>query len=142
MFKILFMILLGTVSVAFAQEGRGCTNASLRGDYAFVLKGTKPSGPPPAPQEDVIGLARTRFDGYGGSTNIDNLHGTISPLSPDRPGTGTYTINADCTGTGVLFNAGSPPLQIRIVIVDKGNEVWTITTSPASVLVIGIGKKI
>jgi len=89
--------------------------ASLKGVYGTILTGTKPSGPPPAPLEQMIGVALSTFDGQGHSTGIDNIHGTISGGTPDRPGTGTYTIDEDCTGTAILVNAGAPPF---------GNEVY------------------
>ena len=143
MFRFFAVIVFGATSLAAADnEGRSCNNASLRGDYAFKLSGTKPSGPPPAPLEQMIGLVRSRFDGYGNSTAVDNLHGAISGLNPNRAGTGTYSINEDCTGTATLLFPGNPPLEMRIVLVDKGQTVWVVTTSPSTVMVSGTGKKI
>jgi hypothetical protein len=137
-------ILVGAVSLAAADgEGRGCSNATLRGHYGIILSGTKPSGPPPAPLEQMIGLSLKYFDGAGGSTQTDNIRGSITGLQrPDSPGTGTYSINEDCTGTGTLVTAGTPPLELRYVIVNKGKEVLVVVTSPSNVMVSGIGKKL
>lgn len=50
-----------------------------------------------------------------------------------RPSTGTYDINADCTGTGQLnFNDGSPSLHLRLVVVDSGREVRSIVEGNAT----------
>jgi len=144
MLRIFVSMMIAAVSPLAAAdgEGRGCSNATLKGEYGFILTGTKPSGPPPAPLEQMIGLALTRFDGAGNSTGTDNIHSSISGLAPDRPGTGTYSIKEDCTGVFTLLNVGAPPLEGRLVVVDKGKEVRTVTTSPATVMVTGIGRKL
>jgi hypothetical protein len=137
-------IMVGAVTLAAADgEGRGCSNATLKGHCGFILSGTKPSGPPPAPLEQMIGLSITYFDGTGGATQTDNIHGSMTGLvAPDRPGTGSYSINPDCTGTGLLLNAGTPPLEVRYVIVNNGKEVLVAVMSPANVMVSGTGKKL
>jgi hypothetical protein len=119
-----------------------CTNAILEGDYGFTITGTRPSGPN-APIETIVGVAMTHFDGNGGLTQTDNIHGSISGYpSPDRAGTGTYTINADCTGTMTLSNQGAPTLTLRIIVVDNGNEVRTAVVSPAPVMVTSDGRRV
>jgi hypothetical protein len=136
---------LAVATAAVAEEDgarRGCSNATLRGQYGFTISGSRPSGPPPAPLEAMIGIAITTFDGRGNLTQVDNIHGGISGLNPDRPGTGTYTIKEDCTGTMTLINQGAPPLELRIVVVDKGREVRTAVMSPATVMVTSNGRKL
>lgn len=129
-----------------------CTNATLEGDYGFIVTGTRPSGPG-APVETIVGVAMTHFDGNGNLTQTDNIHGSLSGLvTPDRPGTGTYTINSDCTGTMKLTNAGSPTLTVAIVVVDDGNEVRAAVmdptanvqagTSPPQVIVTSNGRRV
>ena len=89
--------------------GRHCNLESLKGTYRTLLSGTKPSGPPPAPLEQLIGVALTTFDGQGHSVGIDNIHAAISGVTLDRQGIGTYTINENCSGTAFLFNLGVCP---------------------------------
>ncbi len=109
-----------------------CTNATLEGDFGFTITGTRPSGPG-APVETIVGIAITHFDGNGNLTQTDNIHGSISGVAtPNRPGTGTYTINSDCSGTMTLMNSGSPTLTLSIVVVDDGNEVRTAVTNPTA----------
>lgn len=138
-------LMLAVVGLLSADEGkgRGCTLASLKGTYGSIVSGTKPSGPPPnGVQEQTIGVALTTYDGQGHSTVIDNFHNAVSGLTTDRTGTGTYTINEDCSGTGILFNAGAPPLELRFVVLDNGKEIRGIVVSPASVMVTFTGRKI
>lgn len=123
-------------------EGRGCSLATLKGTFGSIVTGTRPSGPPPAPLEQMIGVVLTRFDGLGNLTSTDNIHGSISGLAPDRPVTGTYTVNEDCTGTMTRVSAGAPSLELRFVLVDKGREIRTAVMSPATVMVTSIGRKI
>jgi hypothetical protein len=143
MLKIMTM-LLGVTGLLAAQkvEGRHCNLASLKGTYGTILSGTKPSGPPPAPLEQFIGVALSTFDGLGNSTGIDNINAAISGVTTDRPGTGTYTINEDCSGKAVLFNPGAPPLEMRFVVVDGGKEFRGIIVSPASVMVTFNARKL
>ena len=111
----------GEASVA----GRECSNHSLRGDYAFEIDGTVLNGPATGL---LRGLAMTRFDGEGGLTQVDFAMVNGVPLFPDwRTVTGTYEVNADCTGRMELVPpAPVPALRLRIVVFDGGNRVTTI----------------
>ena len=49
------------------------------------------------------------------------------------PATGTYTVNADCTGKAqLIFTDGRPPVSLRIVVVRSGKEVRTVVTGGGS----------
>lgn len=119
-----------------------CTNATLQGDYGFMVSGMKPSALG-GPIEMMIGTAMTHFDGNGNLTQTDNIHGSISGFpTPDRPGTGMYSINADCTGTMTINAPGSPALTVRIVVVNNGNEVRAAVVDPATVMVTSNGRRV
>jgi hypothetical protein len=78
------------------------------------------------------------FDGNGNLTQTDNIHGSITGLAtPNRAGTGTYTINADCTGTMKLINTDAPPLTVAIVVVDDGSEVRAAVMDPTAIVTAG-----
>jgi hypothetical protein len=113
------------------EHRRGCSNATLRGDYGFTVEGQILAGPFPGLLR-VVGLAH--YDGDGEMSQVD--FGTINgvPTGSDwRPGTGTYDINPDCTGTGQLnFTDGSPSLQLRLVVVDSGREIRSIVEGNAT----------
>lgn len=69
--KTLIGILIMASTFAHALDrgvGKGCSNATLTGDYGFKVSGTRPTGPPPAPIEQFVGFAITNFDGHGGLT--------------------------------------------------------------------------
>ena len=84
--------------------------------------------------EQFVALALGTFDGHGSFTQVDNSHG-LSGTGVDRPGSGTYTVNPDCTGSLTLWNEGLPfPIQTRIVVFDKGAETRGIVMSPAVIV--------
>jgi hypothetical protein len=45
-------------------SGRGCSNATLKGNYGFTVTGTRPTAPG-GPIEQFVGVALTHFDGNG-----------------------------------------------------------------------------
>ena len=118
-----------------------CANDSLEGNYGFTLTGTRPAMPG-GPGVAVVGTALTTFNGDGTLTQIDNIHvdSAAVPFQPDRPGTGTYTLNPDCSGEMTLL-AGGGTLRLSIVVVDHGREIRTAVITP-HVLVTSHGRKI
>lgn len=115
---ILLLALLSqgaAVSVAQQDTTPRCSSANLSGGYGYSVNGTTAN----AEQYSLVG--RFVADGKGGVTgvSIQSVNGAIS-----RPTfTGTYTVNADCTGTANLtFNdGGTAPLDF--IIVDDGKSV-------------------
>jgi hypothetical protein len=86
----------------------------------------------------IVGVAMTHFDGYGNLTQNDNIHGSITGFpAPDRKGSGTYSINSDCSGTMKITSEGGPTLTLRIVVVDNGNEVRTAVVDPTASVTAG-----
>jgi hypothetical protein len=118
-----------------------CTNETLKGKYGFIVTGMRPTGPG-APQVAVVGTALTTFHGDGTLDQFDNINvnSPAVPLQPDRPGTGTYSLNSDCSGTMTL-TAGGMTLALSIVVVDQGREVRTAVLTP-NVIVTSNGRKI
>lgn len=81
---------------AFAED---CTMASIKGHYTYWAQGVDASGKATAEVGQEI------YDGAGNLTAIAAVSG-VAATSTD---TGTYTVNADCTGTatyasGVTYN--------------------------------------
>ena len=123
------------------QDRFDCTNETLKGKYGFTVTGIRPTGPG-APQVAIVGTALTTFHGDGTLDQFDNINvnSPTVPLQPDRPGTGTYSLNADCSGTMTL-TAGGMTLALSIVVVDQGREVRTAVLTP-NVIVTSNGRKI
>jgi hypothetical protein len=112
-------------------RGRGCSESTLRGDYGFSIDGQILAGPKAGL---LRGLAMTHFDGDGGLSQVDFTTINGIPTGADwRPGTGTYEVNADCTGKAqISFTDGSPTLRLRLVVADRGDQIRTIVEGNAT----------
>ena len=126
-----------------------CGNETLQGSYGLLISGSRlaPSIPVGQPGyvgqvEQVVGSVIEIFDGKGNFTQVDNVKGSLSGITPDRPGKGTYTVNPDCSYT--LFVSPFPGLIIvsKGVIVDGGKEFRQFTVIPDSFNITAIGRKI
>src|SRR5215472_2267267 len=76
-------------------DGIGCSNATLKGTFAFTSTGFITA--PPSIAGPVAEVGTQTFDGKGNTTATATLssNGTIFQLTI----TGTYTVKPDCTGT-------------------------------------------
>jgi hypothetical protein len=57
----------------------------------------------------------------------------------DRPGSDTYTINPDCTGTETL-NAGGQVHHSRLVLMNHGKKIFDMG-SDLGVVLTGVGER-
>jgi hypothetical protein len=143
----LLLLVAGTQSSRAGSNvgpsGFSCTDHTIRGTYGYQMQGTAPVPPPIGGTQSVIGVVKRTFDGMGNFTQIDNIHGSVTGWVPDRAGSGTYHVNADCTGSTQFQPApGAPMIEERIVIVDGGSELRSVTVSPLSSMVSTVAKRI
>ena len=107
------------------------------------MQGTNPL--PPAQgggSQAVIGVVLRTYDGAGNFTQVDNIKGAVTGIVPDRPGAGTYQVNADCSGITLFQPAPGITIEERMVIVDHGNEIFTIVSNPLASMVSTVQKRI
>ena len=141
----LALTLLGVVGSAFA--GDPCTNQLLSGKYGFTIEGVKLAGNGPVgPQK---GVAMADFNGGGYFWQIDTvvIDGIVVADFTHTPANGTYTVNADCTGTfTIVFTDGRPPVTTAFVVVNNGKEIDTVVTTVAGnqgiLTTSSVGKKV
>ena len=87
-----------------------------------------PGLPAQAPFRSV-GLAH--FDGKGNLTWLEHtvVNGT---LLGGRLASGTYSVNANCTGSAMVNTPNSPvPLKLAFVVVKEGKEVRSVLDTNA-----------
>ena len=142
----LVVTLVGTLGVRAQQnaepkENRGCSAATIKGTYGIQISGTRPSAPG-GPIESVIGVVIRNYDGQGQFSQVDNIKGSISGIVPDRQGFGTYQVNEDCSAVAQAQPGPGILLEERIVIVNDGNELRSMTSLPPPVMVTGVHKRI
>jgi hypothetical protein len=107
------------------------------------MHGSRPSGPPPAPLESMIGVVRRVYDGQGGFTQLDNVKGSVNGIAPEpREGAGTYEVNADCSGLTRFDPGTGVEIVERLMIVNGGQEVFSIVATPHTVMVSTVQKKV
>src|SRR4029453_15133373 len=124
-------------------DGFECADGTIRGTYGIQMQGTAPVPPPVGGTQTVIGVVTRTYDGMGNFTQIDNIHGSVTGWTPDRPGSGTYKGNPACTAAPKFQPApGAPVIEERIVIVDGGSELYSVTVSPLPVMVSTVAKRI
>jgi hypothetical protein len=90
----------------------------------------------------VIGVVIRTYDGAGQFTQIDNVRGSISGSVPDRPGFGTYEVNANCSAVVHLEPGPGIVIEEHLVIVDDGNEIRSATIQPLPVLITAVHRKV
>ena len=127
---------------AGGSDDFGCSNATLKGEYAFGVTAYTPAGLPNGPPQVVAGIKV--FDGNGNLTQRDYIGDSIpAEFAPAEQEKGTYTVNSDCTGSMVInLNVPNVPaglssgvIEIKFVISDGGrhiHEVVSQNTPPGS----------
>ncbi len=117
------------------QNAPPCSVRTLKGNYgqSFQFLNTFPSN---AGQPIIFGthtpgagIGLVTFDGEGGY--IAQLTISVGGRIVRSPRTGTYTVNANCTGSIAL----SGPVQLEFVIVDKGKEILGLVVDEGDVAV-------
>jgi hypothetical protein len=88
-------LMLGLSAIPASAEDNGCSNATLKGDYAYAVSGSATI--PPAGFVAILG--RIALDGKGSFTG--SVNGSIAGIVilKDVAVTGSYRIASDCTGT-------------------------------------------
>ncbi len=119
------ILLLGTTTLlAEGPEGGACTIETLRGVYLFDATGFAPNLLPKAVVETLTMLG----DGTITTHATANIGGNV--IANNAVGTGTYTVNEDCTGT-VAFSGGQ---HFNIYIAPSGKEFHMIQVDAGHVL--------
>jgi hypothetical protein len=124
------VLALGIASTANAQVNRGCNNGTLQGTFAYTVTGSFVAAPAPLGPYAEVG-AQT-FDGNGGTTaaGMSNTNGTV--MAATR--TGTYTVNADCSGTFTFQIAPGISSHYYFVIANDGSAYQAVCLDPVAVI--------
>jgi hypothetical protein len=122
---------------AGGSDDFGCSNATLKGEYAFGVTSYTPAPPPsPPPTTEVVDGIKV-FDGRGNLTQRDYKGDDLNGPDFAPPGReqGTYTVNPDCTGTmtinlNVPVSTGSHGLiVVKFVIANGGRHIHEVVQS-------------
>jgi len=117
-----------TLAGATLAHAASCSNASLKGKYGQSISGNLL--PAPGVVQPQNGIAMTTFDGNGKFTQEDYV---VIGGAPQTTGfqtgeTGTYAVNADCTGTATINYANGAWIDLELIIVKQGSEFYTVVS--------------
>jgi hypothetical protein len=116
------------VSSPLISHASACSDSTLRGSYAFTIHGSiiLPDGSTLL----VDGLAKQTFDGNGNFTQVDAVAvgGNLPPGW--RPGSGTYSVNPDCTGIQTIVIPGNPDVHLQLIVAQSGNTIHQVVIDP------------
>ena len=126
----LFLLTLGMAALStLTAYARPCSNQTLKGTYANSLHGLifVPGGSAPLV---LAGVVKTTYDGDGTFTQVDAVSDNGSGVTGWRPGSGTYSVNPDCTGTQTIVIPGMPDLHLQFVVSPSGNTSHFVVIDP------------
>ena len=112
---------LSGIARAEGADHAPCTNATLKGHYAFSVVDN--DSPP------LVAVGIGTFDGKGGFSQID-YRGDSLGLDPNKTDfvgneTGTYAVSRNCTGSQVI-NLHVIVVENRFVISDGGRAIHAV----------------
>jgi hypothetical protein len=124
--------LLAATGTAYA----GCTDATIRGDYAFTVHGNGLASDGITSIGRFDGVGVISFDGKGNLVQEDFVLGngaklpgaTFNPSGFATNETGTYSVNPDCTGTAVIDLAPGNQLTLAVVISKAARTIHTVVS--------------
>jgi len=135
------VVVIGLLTTPVARASSGCSRASLKGAYAVSRQGTLVTSvlglPAPAPWGEV---ALANFDGAG--TLSANVSVNIGGIVIAGGVTGTYTVNADCTGTITVQPTGYPITITQAIVVIGGGTQYIATDTESFAVVQGRGERL
>ena len=126
--SLLLLTLALAASSTLMAHASACSNLTIRGTYAFTLHGQifLPDGSTLL----IDGIAKQTFDGSGNFTQVDAVadNGNLAPGW--RPGSGTYSVNPDCTGAMTIVVPGLPDLHVQFIVSQSGNTIRQVVVDP------------
>jgi hypothetical protein len=139
--NVLSAVAFALLTISGTTRAAGeCSTATLQGPYAFSAHGvllgildTAKTLHPLATPAIIDSVAIQRFDGAGHFTRTDFLNTGGVPragqtvFNPNQ--SGTYAVNADCTGTMHIAYDSGAVLDAQIVIADNGRDIKGILSA-------------
>lgn len=124
---------------ALAHPAKGCSDETLKGTYGLRVSGEILAGPTSTVAAFRDGVDLATFDGNGSFSQEDFVlsNGEPTPGLPTDPATGfndmesgTYTVNANCTGTFTInYQPSGLVIVTMFVLTNDGQTIHVIVSS-------------
>jgi hypothetical protein len=112
----------------------GCSLRTLNGSYGGAADGWIATGPPPVIAKDTIPIAVMAVETFNGAGNFSASNTTnLGGLVFTSTGSGTYTVNADCSGSVISNLSNGEVIHFSFVIVDRGRQLLSVSMDPGVV---------
>ena len=126
--SLLLLILVLAASSTLTAHASGCTNRTIKGAWVQNLQGLifLPDGTSLV----LTGVTKTTYDGLGNLTALDasGVNGNVP--AGWRTGSGTYTVNPDCTGTETISFPGQADIHAQFALAQSGNKLHYVNVDP------------
>jgi hypothetical protein len=127
--SLLLLILVLAASSTLTAHASGCTIRTMKGAWVQHLQGLifLPNGTSLV----LTGVTKTTYDGLGNSTVLDasGVNGNVP--AGWRTGSGTYTVNPDCTGTETISFPGQADIHAQFILAQSGNKLHYVNVDPS-----------
>jgi hypothetical protein len=113
------------------DKEKHCSNRTLNGSYGFTVEGLLGI---PGGGTQIRGVILQEYDGNGHLTQVEHVVVDGAPPSEEwTPGSGTYTVKPDCTGSATITvpSSGAPPLVVFFVVTKQGRMVREVSNGNA-----------
>jgi hypothetical protein len=126
MLRTSWLVVAAVLVLGLAAWGQ-CSNANVTGKYGYSASGLDKSGNPIS----FIGFIKADGKGAFTGTETGSDNGTVFT---NIPGSGTYSINSDCTGSGTSKFKGQKTINhFALVVASGGKNLQTLSTDAPNV---------
>ena len=126
------LILALAASSTLTAHASGCTIRTMKGAWVQHLQGLifLPDGTSLV----LTGVTKSTYDGLGNIAVLDasGVNGNVPPGW--RAGSGTYTVNPDCTGTETISFPGQADIHAQFALAQSGNKLHYVNVDPGTSL--------
>jgi len=118
----MFLLTLAlAASSPLTAHASGCSNRTMKGAWVQHLQGLifLPDGTSLV----LTGVTKTTYDGLGNLTVLDSSGVNGNVPAGWRTGSGSYTVNPDCTGTETISFPGQADIHAQFALAQSRNKL-------------------
>ena len=126
--SLLLLTFALAASSTLTAHASGCTIRTMKGAWVQHLQGLifLPDGTSLV----LTGVTKSTYDGLGNISVLDasGVNGNVP--TGWRTGSGSYTVNPDCTGTETISFPGQADIHAQFVVAQSGNKLHYVNIDP------------